>query len=39
MDKRIDVNCVISTYHAHMLKQYVERRDELSHCLLFAEAI
>ena len=24
-DYKIDVNCVISTYHANMLKQYVER--------------
>ena len=29
----------ISTYHANMLKQYVERRNELSHCLLSAEGI
>ena len=39
MDYKIDVNCVVSTYHANMLKQYVERRIELSHCLLSAEAI
>ena len=35
---KIDVNGVVSTYHANMLKQYIERRNELSHCLLFAEA-
>ena len=39
MDYKIDVNGVFSTYHANMLKQYVERRNELSHCLLSAEAI
>ena len=39
MDHKIDVNGVVSTYHANMLKQYVERRNELSHCLLSAEAI
>ena len=38
MDYKIDVNGVVSTYHANMLKQYVERRNELSHCLLSAEA-
>ena len=39
MDYKIDVNGVVTTYHANMLKQYVERRNELSHCLLSAEAI
>ena len=39
MDYKIDVNGVVSTYHANMLKQYVERRNELSHCLLSAKAI
>ena len=39
MDYKIDVNGVVSTYHANILKQYVERRNELSHCLLSAEAI
>ena len=39
MDYKIDVNGVVSTYHATMLKQYVERRNELSHCLLSTEAI
>ena len=39
MDYKIDVNGVVSTYHANMLKLYVERRIELSHCLFSAEAI
>ena len=39
MDYKIDVNGVVSTYHANMLKQYFERRNELSHCFLSAEAI
>ena len=39
IDYKIDVNGVVSTYHANMLKQYVERQNELSHCLLSAEAI
>ena len=39
MDYKIDVNGVVSTYHANMLKQYVECLNELSHCLLSAEAI
>ena len=39
MDYKIEVNGVVSTYHAYMLKQYVERRNKLSHCLLSAEAI
>ena len=38
MNYKIDVNSVVSTCHANMLKQYVERRNELSHCLLSAEA-
>ena len=38
MDYKIDVNGVVSTYHANMLKRYVERQSELSHCLLSAEA-
>ena len=36
---KIDINDVVCTYHANILKQYVERGDELSHCLLSAEAI
>ena len=39
MDYKIDVDGVVITYHANMLKHYVERRNELSHCLLSAEAI
>ena len=39
MDYKIDVNGVVSTYHANMLKQYVERRNELPQYLLSAEAI
>ena len=39
MDYKTDLNDVVSTYQANMLKQYVERRNELSHCLLSAEAI
>ena len=39
MEYKIDVNGVDSTYHENMFKQYVERRNELSHCLLSAEAI
>ena len=39
MEYKIDVNGVVSTYHANMLKQYVEQRNGLSHCLLSAEAI
>ena len=39
MDYKIVVNGVVSKYHANMLKQYAERRNKLSHCLLSAEAI
>ena len=39
MAYKIDINGVVSTYHANMLKQYVERRNELSNCLLSAKAI
>ena len=43
MDYKIVVNCVVINcvrkYHANMLKQYAERRNKLSHCLLSAEAI
>ena len=39
MDYKIDVNGFVSTYHANMLKQYAEGRNELSQCLLSAEAI
>ena len=38
MDYRVDVHGVVGTYHANMLKQYVERKNVTSHCLLSAEA-
>ena len=38
MDYRVDVDGVVGTYHANMLKQYVERKNATSHCLLSAEA-
>ena len=38
MDYKVDVNGVVGTYHANMLKQYVERKTVTSHCLLSAEA-
>ena len=31
MDYRVDVDGVVGTYHANMLKQYVERRNVTSH--------
>ena len=38
MNYRVDVDGVVGTYHANMLKQYVERKNVTSHCLLSAEA-
>ena len=38
MDYSVDVDGVVGTYHANMLKQYVERKNVTSHCLLSAEA-
>ena len=38
MDYRVDVDGVVGTYHANLLKQYVERKNVTSHCLLSAEA-
>ena len=38
MDYRVDVDGVVVTYHANMLKLYVERKNVTSHCLLSAEA-
>ena len=38
MDYMVDVDGVVTTYHANMLKQYVERKNVTSHCLLFADA-
>ena len=38
MDYKVDVNGVVNPYHANILKQYVERQNVASHCLMFAEA-
>ena len=38
MDNRVDVDGVVGLYHANMLKQYVERKNVTSHCLLSADA-
>ena len=38
MDYRVDVDGGVETYHANMLKQYIERKNVTSHCLLCAEA-
>ena len=38
MDYKFDVNGVVNPYHANMLKQYVERQNVASHCLMSAEA-
>ena len=38
IDYRVDVDGVVGTYHANMLKQYVERKNVTSHSLLSAEA-
>ena len=38
IDYRVDLNGVVGTYHANMLKQYVEHRNVMSHCLMSAEA-
>ena len=38
MDYKVDVDGVVGTYHANMLKQHVERKTVTSHCLLSAEA-
>ena len=38
MDYKVDVDGVVGTYHANMLKQYVERKTVTSHCLLSSEA-
>ena len=39
MHYKTNVNGVVSTYHSIMLKQYVERINDLSHSLLSAEPI
>ena len=38
VDYRVNVNGYIHTYHANILRLYVERKTEASHCLLSAEA-
>ena len=38
MDYRVDVDGVVGTYHSNMLKQYIERKNVTSNCLLSAEA-
>ena len=38
MDYKIDVDGIVNTYHANMLKLYVERQDVMSHCLMSVEA-
>ena len=35
---RVNINGYIHTYHANILRLYVERKTEASHCLLSAEA-
>ena len=34
MDYRVDVEGVVGTYHANMLKQYIERKNVTPHCSL-----
>ena len=38
MDYKVDVNGIVNTYHANMLKLYVDRQSVTSHCLISAEA-
>ena len=38
VDYRVNVNGYIHTYHANILRLYVERKTEASHCLLSPEA-
>ena len=38
VDYRVNVNGYIHTYHANILRFYVERKTEASHCLLSAKA-
>ena len=38
VDYRVNVNGYIHTYHDNILRLYVERKTEASHCLLSAEA-
>ena len=37
IDYRVNINVYIHTYHANILRLYVERKTEASHCLLSAE--
>ena len=37
-DYKTDVDGIVNTYHANMLKLYVEHQDVMSHCLMSAEA-
>ena len=39
MDNRINVNGVTGTYHANMLKQYVERQSMTSHRLMSIKTV
>ena len=39
MDYRIDINSDIGTYHANILKQYVEPQSVTSHCLFSIETV
>ena len=39
MNYRIDVSGVMGTYHANILKQYVERQSVTSHCLFSMETV
>ena len=38
VDYRVNVNGYIHTYHANIVRLYVERKTEASHCLLSAKA-
>ena len=38
VDYRVKVNGYVDTYHANILRLYVEGKTEVSHCLLSAEA-
>ena len=39
MDYRIDVNGIIGTYNANILKQYVGRQSVTSHCLFSTDTV
>ena len=38
VEYRVDVDGIVGMYHANILKQYGERKNVTSHCLLSAEA-